>query len=288
MIYGNKTYPPLVLLNLGRIEMNANWNFSRLCSPFLRIYYVESGEASVSLQGVTHRLRAGHLYMIPPFTQHSDTCTGAFTHYYIHILDQTIQGQNIYEQNQFPFEAEADADAIRQIRRLMEINPHCQLRQSAPSSYDNRQAINEAINRFTQKEGRQQYETQALLMMLIARFYNRAVPLHTSRDDRLMRVQRHIRQHLNRPLPLDELAEQAAVCKDSLIRIFKRELGITPVDYILNKRIEQAQILLLTQTGPVKEIALQLGFSNQSYFTAQFKRITGLTPLEYRKQQQQV
>ncbi len=287
-MYENRMYFPLILLNVGRIEMNANWNFPRLCSPFLRIYYVEHGQATVNLQGVEHTLKPGHLYMIPPFTQHSDTCTGVFTHYYIHILDQTIQGQNIYEQHIFPFELEADEEAVRLIRRLTDINPHSQLRQSTPSTYDNKHAINEAVNRFIQKSNRQQYETQAILMMLISRFYNQAILQNTSNDDRLIRVQRYIRQHLNIPLPLDELAKQAAVCKDSLIRLFRRELGITPLDYILNKRIEQAQLLLLTSSLSVKEIASQIGFSNQSYFTAQFKRITGLTPLEYRKQQQQV
>lgn len=283
-MYENKLSLPLILLNVGRIEMNADWNFPSLCSPFLRIYYVEQGEARVDMHGKSHRLRPGHLYMIPPFTRHSDSCSGPFVHYYMHILDQTIQGQNIYEQNLFPFELEADNEAIALVHRLMDINPYSHLRQSAPASYDNRQAISEAVNRFTQKRNQQQYETQAILMMLISRFYNRAIPQKTSNDDRLIRVQRYIRQHLDTPLPLDELAGQAAICKDSLIRLFKRELGITPVDYIINKRIERAQMLLLTHTIPVKEIALQLGFSNQSYFTSQFKRITGLTPLEYRKQ----
>lgn len=285
MLYENQTYLPLILLHAGKIDMRGDWNFSQLCSPFLRIYYVENGEAWVTMQGVEHRLKSGHLYLIPPFTRHSDRCTGAFTHFYIHVLDPTIQGQNIYEQNVFPFETEADTDTVRLLKRLMELNPDCKLRQSAPSTYDTKQGQNEAIQRFVRKEQRVQYETQAILMLLIARFYNRAVPQNAGNDDRLLRAQRYIRQHMERPLHLQEVADCAAMCTDSLIRLFKRKLGVTPMEYILNKRIERAQMLLLTQNTPVKEIAWQSGFANASHFTAQFKRATGLTPLEYRRRQ---
>ncbi len=285
MLYGKESYLPLILLNLGRIEMNANWNFTQVCSPFLRIYYVEKGEAQVQLaDGTVHTLTPGHLYMIPPFIQHTDRCDGRFVHYYIHVLDQTIAGQNIYEQNSFPFKVEANDDTLRLIRRLMELNPKFDLQQSLPSSYDNRRSTNEAVTRFVQQPHAAQYETQAILMMLIARFYRDAIPQRGTTDNRLTKVQRYIRQNLSRPLPLDELAEQASLCKDSLIRLFKRELGVTPVEYMLNKRIEQAQILLLTQRISIKEIALKLGFYHQSYFSSQFKAVTGMTPLQYRRQ----
>ncbi len=285
MLYGKESYLPLILLNLGRIEMNANWNFPQVCSPFLRIYYVEEGEAQVQLaDGTVHTLTPGHLYMIPPFTQHTDRCNGTFIHYYIHVLDQTIAGQNIYEQNLFPFEVPADDDTLRLIRRLMALNPDFELRQTLPSSYDNRQYTNEAVNRFMQQSPATQYESQAIQMMLISRFYRHATPQRPASDTRLLKVQRYIRQNLSRPLPLDELAEQASLCKDSLIRLFKRELGVTPVEYMLNKRVEQAQILLLTQRISIKEIALKLGFYHQSYFSSQFKAVTGMTPLQYRRQ----
>ncbi len=285
MLYGKESYLPLILLNLGRIEMNANWNFTQVCSPFLRIYYVEEGEAQVQLpDGTVYTLIPNHLYMIPPFTQHTDRCDGRFVHYYIHVLDQSISGQNIYEQNSFPFKVKANEEILRLIHRLMVLNPKFDLQQSLPSSYDNRRSTNEAVTRFVQQPHAAQYETQAILMMLIARFYRDATPQHNTTDNRLTKVQRYIRQNLSRPLLLDELAEQASLCKDSLIRLFKRELGVTPVEYILNKRVEQAQILLLTQDISIKEVGLKLGFYHQSYFSSQFKAVTGMTPMQYRRQ----
>lgn len=285
-IFGVHPSTPLILLHIGRIEMNADWNFNNLCSPFLRIYYVESGEAEVIMNKKTYKLSPGHIYMIPPFARHSDHCKGIFTHFYLHILDQQIQKNNIYEQNRFPFELEADTADINMFKRLMELNPDGFLKHSAPASYDNSQTTMQAIQRFSAHTARELYEMEAMMMMLISRFYSKAITINETNDERVLLLQQYILQHLSAPLPLEELADMIGVCKDSLIRIFKRETGMTPVEFILNKRIEKAQIALLTQASSIHDIAIQLGFGNQSYFASLFKRMMGITPLQYRKQNQ--
>jgi AraC-like DNA-binding protein len=60
-------------------------------------------------------------------------------------------------------------------------------------------------------------------------------------------------------------------------------VGQTPTEYIIQKRIERAQLLLLTERSSIKEVSARTGFGTQAYFAAQFKRITGLSPLEYRR-----
>lgn len=58
---------------------------------------------------------------------------------------------------------------------------------------------------------------------------------------------------------------------------------MTPVNYIIKKKMEKAQLKLVTGNAPIKEISYQLGFESQEYFTRVFKKMTGLTPLAYRK-----
>ena len=58
---------------------------------------------------------------------------------------------------------------------------------------------------------------------------------------------------------------------------------MTPINYVMKKKIERAQLKLITENTEVKEIAYQLGFENQGYFNRVFKRFTGLTPLAYRR-----
>lgn len=85
------------------------------------------------------------------------------------------------------------------------------------------------------------------------------------------------------PLTLETLAE---VCHGSpyhLHRTFKKVKGITPVDYIQQKRIAKASDYLLTTEQAVAEIALRVGLPNTSYFITLYKKKTGYTPTQFRQ-----
>ncbi|OME32736.1 AraC family transcriptional regulator [Paenibacillus odorifer] len=85
------------------------------------------------------------------------------------------------------------------------------------------------------------------------------------------------------PLSLETLAE---VCHGSpyhLHRTFKKVTGITPVDYIQQKRIAKASEYLLTTEQAVAEIALRVGLPNTSYFITLYKKKTGYTPTQFRQ-----
>ena len=57
-----------------------------------------------------------------------------------------------------------------------------------------------------------------------------------------------------------------------------------PLQYVNNKKVERAQLLLYTTDMPVKEVAYELGFSDHSYFIRMYRKLTGITPQEYRRQ----
>lgn len=66
-------------------------------------------------------------------------------------------------------------------------------------------------------------------------------------------------------------------------RAFKQSLGMTPTNYIAERRIERAKKLMEESGLPIAEIALRSGFSSQSHFTTSFRRLTGITPRSFRK-----
>ncbi|HBT85173.1 MAG TPA: AraC family transcriptional regulator, partial [Porphyromonadaceae bacterium] len=70
--------------------------------------------------------------------------------------------------------------------------------------------------------------------------------------------------------------------KDHFIRIFKNDMQTTPIKYINQKKIERAQLLLITGDKSIKDIAYDLSFENVYYFNRLFKKIIGMTPSEYR------
>lgn len=84
---------------------------------------------------------------------------------------------------------------------------------------------------------------------------------------------------------LEELAGSIGYSKNQFIRIFKQNMGKTPIQYCLAKRIEQAKSMLLYSNMTITEISYNLGFYDTSYFTRLFKQHTACSPSQYKKMQ---
>ena len=95
---------------------------------------------------------------------------------------------------------------------------------------------------------------------------------------KLMLVTDYIHSHLYRDLPLTEIAAIAQISPYHFLRLFKQRMGMTPHQYILQRRIEQAQYLLQHSDLSIAQIATQTGFCDQSHLTRYFKRRVGITP----------
>jgi AraC-like DNA-binding protein len=94
----------------------------------------------------------------------------------------------------------------------------------------------------------------------------------------------YIDQHLADDLTLEAIASQAGMSRAYFSTVFKRLYGISPWDYILSRRIERAITLMEEQKDrTILELASLCGFNNTANFNRTFRRITGKTPTEYRK-----
>lgn len=99
----------------------------------------------------------------------------------------------------------------------------------------------------------------------------------------LERVIEHIQTHLDEPLGIPELARRAGLSEPRFKVHFKEVTGIPPGEYVQRARIEEAQRRLSGGAEPVTTIAFDLGFSTSQYFATVFKRYTGKSPGEARK-----
>ena len=64
-------------------------------------------------------------------------------------------------------------------------------------------------------------------------------------------------------------------------RLFKQSTGITPYQYLIKCRVDRAKVLLMQRKLSIADVALEVGFSNQSNFTKHFKRLVGVTPQKF-------
>ncbi len=272
-----------ILLNAGRADHFGDWNWQGVNSPFARIYLIREGAAEVTISTENHLLEPGYLYLIPPFTTHHCRCEGRFSLYYLHLYEQLSTGIPILGEFEFPFTIPADEWVYSLFGRLLEINPRRELAQYDPVSYDNPTGLFRNMAGNIGHPYHRRVETHGILCLLLSRFLERASQRSEMGDHRLREVIGYISGRIDGPISLSELSRIVPCTDDHLIRIFKRKLNHTPIEYINLRKIEKAQLLLITGNRSVGDIASSLSFYDTSYFIRLFKKLTGMTPLEYRK-----
>lgn len=95
-------------------------------------------------------------------------------------------------------------------------------------------------------------------------------------------IKNYIRQHFREEINLDILAEVGHINKYYLSHSFKKAFGVSPIEYLIQMRIRESKILLETTNYPVSNVSAITGFSSQSFFAQSFKRVTNLSPSQYR------
>lgn len=98
------------------------------------------------------------------------------------------------------------------------------------------------------------------------------------------RIQNYIDAHYTEPLTLQSIGDALRVSPYYLSHVFKKTLGYSPMQYLLRRRIGEAQTLLLTTRLPVGQIAEMVGYDTQSYFNSQFTKQVGMAPGRYRQE----
>jgi len=101
--------------------------------------------------------------------------------------------------------------------------------------------------------------------------------------EQLMRAIHYMEQNLSNPLHLEKIAREACLSKYHFCRMFKKHVGLSPIQFMLNMRICQATFLLCCTEFPVSRVALRSGYNDLSEFNKHFKKVTGFTPSAYRK-----
>lgn len=120
---------------------------------------------------------------------------------------------------------------------------------------------------------------QALVQLLSARFQTKSIHPYA------LEAQRRIIENFTNPeFTISEILENLPVCEDYLRKLFQKEFHLTPHEYLVKQRIESAKSLL--GMGPqrtISQAALSCGFYDAHYFSRVFKKLTGVSPMQYQK-----
>lgn len=93
---------------------------------------------------------------------------------------------------------------------------------------------------------------------------------------------RYMMQNLNQPMKVPVLSAMVGLSESSFFALFKSATGLTPLDFFIRARMRRAGQLLVETTLQIKEVAAQLGYDDQFYFSRLFKSVHGIPPREFR------
>lgn len=105
---------------------------------------------------------------------------------------------------------------------------------------------------------------------------------HLAEDDLVANAQLWLENRLSQGISVAAMARDLAVSQQTLLRRFRRHLGMAPRDYIQKLRIETAQHLLVRTSRPVQQIATLVGYSDVHAFAKVFRALSGVSPNRYR------
>ena len=128
------------------------------------------------------------------------------------------------------------------------------------------------------------YLLQAFLVSVYQLLQQRQEGKETDEENELARqIKNYVDEHYMEPITLAELAAQFHVSSSYVTRVYKKIYGYAVMQYIMRRRIGEAQTLIIDTNLSLTEIALRVGYSSSSYFHDMFTKVTGISPRKYRE-----
>ena len=254
------------LLYVSEARYSAEWHSTLHTHPCTEVFFVTGGQGSLQMRDGTRPIGVGDMITVNPNTEHTEISSDAAPLEYIVM---GVEGMEALPEDEAP-----DGCSILHFPEEQEILLFCmknmlkELEAKRPG-YD---AICQDL-----------LEIVLVHLMRHSQFMVTFVPAVRKSSKECALVRRYIDHHFKENLTLEDLAETAHVSKYYLVHSFTKEYGTSPMNYLLSCRIQESRHLLSETRMPMSQIAVLLGFSSASYFSQSFRRIEGISPMEYRK-----
>jgi len=275
------------LLNADYVQLNKNWNYKNVISPFYRIYLIDGGNGSLGDAEHAHVLEKGYLYLVPSFTLCNHHCSKYLSQFYVHVLEESADGSSLFSANRKIYKIESVPEDLIRFQKILNLNPGRDLRNTDnPREYEKQPMLAGFQKRNNLIPLCDYIETKGLILELIARFLkpgNFQLSEAKKIPSKILDSVNYILTHLKDTITVEHLSGRACYNANYFSRVFTSYTGERPLAYIQKKRIERAQYLIITTDLALSEIALETGFDSLSYFSRIFKNITGQTPTQYKK-----
>ena len=253
------------LLNVTSSRYGGDWHSVPHTHNHTELFYIVGGKGQFFIEDQVFPVDVNNLVVINPTVTHTEASLNAQPLEYIVLGIEGItlaSGENA--NGQFclldHFESAEISGCLRNILREME--------QKSPGYEDVCQAFMEIL---------------VIRLMRSTTLSVAMEPQTIAGNRQCALVRRYIDDHFKEALTLDLLAEEAHMNKYYLSHAFKKEYGVSPINYMLSRRIDESKYLLAETDLSLSRIAQLLGFSSLSYFSQAFRKTQEISPMEFRQ-----
>ena len=260
------------------------WNYQNVISPFSRLWLVLDGHGIVRHHGRKFRLEPGQLHLVPPFTNHSCSCSRHLDHYFLHFVSRLPTGIDLFSLLDFEFQIKAPEDVLKYFRRLEAFYPDRRLPCFDPAREEYRRVPTVVEHATYNRSAVDWFDANACITLQLTPFLRLAREhegVHVRATRQFLAVQEFIHAQMGKTILLGDLARVAKLNPTYFSDRFQELVGVRPLEYLMHRRIERAQYLLLERSSSVKQVAAEVGM-NAAYFTRVFTRVCGASPSDYR------
>lgn len=124
---------------------------------------------------------------------------------------------------------------------------------------------------------------QLIFQVLMMQLQSEAIRIPSSTEHVTSLVIHYIQQHYKEEIKMDDISKSLLFHPDYITRCMQKTIGISPTQYLTNYRLSLAKQLLASTNEKIISIAKQVGIDDPAYFSRLFKKVEGITPLEYRR-----
>ena len=270
---GPSSFDNAKLLYVSTSKYEGDWQSILHSHPFSELFYVVNGSGSFVAEGSEFPVVKNDMVIINPHVQHTEKSLRTTPLEYI-VLG--IEGLS--------FSFENIASSQNGISMQTASGDVCKYNTQNSNVYA---YLNIMLEEISHKE--ENYETvcQNLLeVLLICMLRNDQLSIVQSSNTILNRECTQIKNYLDanysENITLDTLASLTHMNKYYMAHAFTKYIGLSPINYLLQKRIQEGKSLLESTTCSIAQISNMLGFSSQSYLSQVFKKATGKTPIQHR------
>ncbi len=246
--------------------VSPGWRDIDYTPDYSKLYYIVEGTGWVKIGDEQYYPQPGQLVLMPEGVKQSYSATAGqpYTKYWCHFSAK-VGDINLFKLLNMPFLLNAGPD-----KRLDAIFAEMVRYANSDEMYAKLLAKAKLMELFS--------HYIRLLGENVVSFTNPAAV------ERLDDILVYIHANIGREITIHELAERVCLHPNYFIRMFKEQVGVPPIQYIMRHKIEKAKELLAQTSFSVSEIADRVGFHDMFYFSRQFKKISGMPPSDFRKQ----